>query len=118
MNRHCIGLLLSLGAVGVGTGLVMAQASGRGQAQSPQQLWAASCAYCHETDPVGPPLLGAGLPVDAIRFFVRSGTDNMPAFHRSELSDSELTALAEFIAHSEKPKQSERTKQQRPRKAH
>ena len=74
---------------------VFAQAAG--QWQGPEHIWNASCGYCHGAG-VARELRGLKLSVDVVRTFVRHGSPNgMPIFHRSELSDADLTSLARWI---------------------
>lgn len=54
------------------------------------------CVLCHEAK-VGPNLLGRRLPSEVTMVMVRSGVGAMPAFRKTEISDSELEAVANFI---------------------
>jgi mono/diheme cytochrome c family protein len=65
-------------------------------ARAPALIWKGSCAYCHGT-PIAQALFGRSLGVTAIGFYVRNGVLAMPPFHRSEISDAELVALARWI---------------------
>lgn len=81
------------------------QAQVAGQWKSPQVLFAKTCAYCHDLSQVvgvGPEILGRQLPVEVISFMVRRGKGAMPAFPESQISPSELAALASMIRDSEK----------------
>lgn len=61
-----------------------------------EQLYQQVCARCHETR-VGPVLLGRGLPSKAIEVIVRDGRAAMPAFRESEITPTELAALATYV---------------------
>jgi len=65
--------------------------------RSAQQNWQNSCVYCHTTG-VGPDLLGRQLPEQMTVLLVRHGWRQMPAFRDSEISDTELTELARWLA--------------------
>jgi mono/diheme cytochrome c family protein len=65
-------------------------------ARAPALIWKGSCAYCHGT-PIAHALFGRTLGFTAIGFYVRNGVMAMPPFHRSEISDAELVALARWI---------------------
>jgi cytochrome c553 len=69
----------------------------------PAAIWRASCAYCHDRG-VGPALGGRGLPAAASMAIVRQGARGMPAFHRSEIGEQELVALAEWLERMPPPK--------------
>ncbi len=64
--------------------------------RSPQRIYAATCGYCHGAN-VGPVIMGRHLPQKAIMAFVRKGQGAMPAFRPTEISDTELAALAAWI---------------------
>lgn len=67
--------------------------------RSPQKVYSVTCGYCHGRN-VGPILLGRKLQPDYIRSVARTGPNGMPAFRPTEISDSELEALARWIAGS------------------
>jgi mono/diheme cytochrome c family protein len=66
-----------------------------GQWQDSQQLWRATCQYCHDTG-IAPELHGT--PPVLVQTLVRNGFNQMPAFTATQISDNELTALAGWIA--------------------
>jgi len=86
------------------TAPVAATAQSAGQWHGPEQIWAATCGYCHD-EGVGPQLRGRKLPAAAIPPVVRQGLPGMPSFHPSEIDDKELAALARWIARSPAPPQ-------------
>jgi cytochrome c551 len=63
----------------------------------------AGCGGCHAFEPagssgsVGPSLDGTSLSVEQIEEQVRNGGGGMPAFE-DDLSDEEITAVAEYVA--------------------
>ncbi|WPN49686.1 MULTISPECIES: c-type cytochrome [unclassified Pseudomonas] len=65
--------------------------------RSAQQVWADTCTYCHSNG-IGPELRGRQLPPAMIQAFARFGVRQMPAFRDSEISDSELATLANWIS--------------------
>ncbi|MGE6191091.1 c-type cytochrome [Pseudomonas aeruginosa] len=67
-----------------------------------QQVWADTCAYCH-LNGIGPALLGRQLPPAMVQALARYGSRQMPAFRNSEISDAELTALADWISQQPAP---------------
>lgn len=71
----------------------------------PEQVWAATCGYCHGRPGLAPELRGRGLPEPVIIAFVRNGAPGMPPFHESELSDAEVDALAQWIRQAPAPVQ-------------
>ena len=75
--------------------LLGAAASPQG-GRAPVAIWRSSCAYCHQGSKVAPPI-PAGIDPAALKPLVRNGSGAMPPFHRSEISDGELDALAEWI---------------------
>ncbi len=88
------GLLLAGGAA------FAAQKIGQPQGERPpEELYAKTCGYCHGRN-VGPVIRGRKLPVAAISLIVRSGQNGMPAFRPTEITPSELTNLARWIAKS------------------
>lgn len=68
-------------------------------ARAPEELYAKTCGYCHGKN-VGPVIRGRELPAEAITLMVRSGPNGMPAFRPTEISDTELNALAAWISAS------------------
>ena len=61
------------------------------------EIYAKTCAYCHETD-VGPSIRNRELPIEYIRIIVRNGSRAMPAFRLSEIGDESLVKLADFLS--------------------
>jgi mono/diheme cytochrome c family protein len=66
----------------------------------PEAVYAQVCGYCHGRN-VGPVIRGRGLPASLVKIMVRTGPNAMPAFRPTEISDTELDALANWIQHSE-----------------
>jgi mono/diheme cytochrome c family protein len=66
----------------------------------PEQVYRETCGYCHGAN-VGPVIRGRQLPPAAVRPIVRQGSNAMPAFRPTEISDSELDALAVWLEASE-----------------
>lgn len=56
------------------------------------------CTYCHDHNGVAPVILGRQLPAILTKTLVRSGVGAMPAFRLTEISDSELNSLADWLA--------------------
>ncbi len=65
--------------------------------RSPEKVYSSTCGYCHGHN-VGPIIRGRGLPVETIEYFVRHGNGAMPAFRPTEISNTELKALAQWIS--------------------
>jgi mono/diheme cytochrome c family protein len=61
--------------------------------------WSGGCGYCHGKN-VGPVIRGRALPADAIKTIVRHGQNGMPAFRPTEITNSELDKLAQWISAS------------------
>lgn len=93
-------LAAPLAALLLAAGPVRAQSAG--EWRGPAHLWHALCGYCHGAG-VGLQLLGAHRPAELIATITRSGLRAMPAFAPTQISDEELTALAEWISRSEAP---------------
>jgi mono/diheme cytochrome c family protein len=90
--------------VAAGTALLMsvgvfaAQKLGEVQAKRPPEvIYAKTCAYCHGAN-IGPVIRGRGLSAETIKAMVRSGPNGMPAFRPTEITNSELDALAKWIS--------------------
>jgi mono/diheme cytochrome c family protein len=64
--------------------------------RSGEEIYNKVCALCHDTR-VGPKLLGRQLSADAVKSIVRLGLNGMPAFRQSEISPTELEAVAQFV---------------------
>ena len=74
----------------------MASAQSADQWQSGQQIYENVCQYCHTND-VGPALTGRDLPADYFKLIARNGRNGMPAFKPTELSDTDLDKIAEYL---------------------
>lgn len=80
-----------------------------------QQVFSHWCAACHAPDPRAPGTAalaakyGATEPApleqrtdlapDVVKFFVRHGVSIMPPFRKTEITDAELDALADYLGH-------------------
>ena len=76
--------------------------------RSPEKVFADTCVYCHGHFiapglPVIQDIRGRNLPPELIKQYVRNGMGVMPAFRHTEISDRELTALANWIQTSKAP---------------
>ncbi|MEZ5744807.1 MAG: cytochrome c [Sphingomonadaceae bacterium] len=93
--------ILALAACfGIATTAYAAQKLGEVQPErAPEQVYAKVCGYCHGRN-VGPIILGRQLPPEAITTIARHGQTGMPAFRPTEITDSELAALAKWISTS------------------
>lgn len=80
----------------------IAQAQSAGEWGSPEQLWQATCSYCHDNR-IARELRGAGLPPQTIVSAVRAGPKAMPSFTESEISDRELEQLAHWVSLQKAP---------------
>jgi mono/diheme cytochrome c family protein len=67
--------------------------------RAPEVTYAKTCGYCHGRN-VGPVILGRALAPTTIKTLVRHGRNGMPAFRPTEVTEAELTALAEWISKS------------------
>jgi mono/diheme cytochrome c family protein len=67
--------------------------------RAPEEIYAKTCGYCHGRN-VGPVIRGRALPAEAIVRQVRHGQNGMPAFRPTEITTSELDALAKWISAS------------------
>lgn len=67
--------------------------------RSPEKIYASTCGYCHGQH-VAPVIRGRALPHEVVVQFVRTGPAAMPAFRQTEISDTELKALAQWISAS------------------
>jgi mono/diheme cytochrome c family protein len=45
------------------------------------------------------------LSPDIVKYFVRQGVSIMPSFRKTEISDAELNALADYLARTSRPRQ-------------
>jgi mono/diheme cytochrome c family protein len=64
-----------------------------------QKVFFANCHQCHTGGgtAIGPAITNKPLPDWAIRFQVRHGVGQMPAFSEEEISDEELDALVAYL---------------------
>lgn len=99
MKRVAWALVLALSAWLAWGG---AQAQSSGEWGSPEQLWRATCRYCHDNG-VARELRGAGLEAQAIVTAVRTGPKAMPAFTQSQISDRDLEQLAAWVTAQKAP---------------
>lgn len=67
--------------------------------RAPEAIYARTCGYCHGHN-VGPVIRDRNLPPEAIAYMVRRGQGAMPAFRPTEITDTELKALAAWISTS------------------
>ncbi len=97
-----VGLTLLAGA-GLAAGLsgkANAQATYEIEPREPEYLYARTCGYCHGHN-IAPIIRGRNLPPAVIESIVRSGMGAMPAFKPTEITNTELEALAEWLSQSE-----------------
>jgi mono/diheme cytochrome c family protein len=93
--RVAAGVLLLAGGVAFAS-----QKLGQPQGErAPEVVYATTCGYCHGKN-VGPVIRGRGLPAESIIIQVRHGQNGMPAFRPTEITKSELDALAKWISTS------------------
>ena len=85
------------GGAGLASGGALAQATYEVQPRAPEYLYARTCGYCHGHN-VGPIIRGRHLPAPVIAAMVRSGQGAMPAFKPTEITDTELQALAAWLS--------------------
>lgn len=98
-------ILGSMLALTLGTTAFAAQKLGEPQGErTPEIVYAKTCGYCHGRN-VGPILLGRKLPVDYVTMTARAGRNGMPAFRPTEVSPTEMAALAKWINKSKANKQ-------------
>ncbi|HTT02575.1 MAG TPA: cytochrome c [Steroidobacteraceae bacterium] len=79
-----------------------AWAQAAGEWRNSEQLWRSTCAYCHDGH-VASQLLGERLTAQAVLGAARGAAQPMPSFTPSQVSDAELRALTDWIAHQKKP---------------
>jgi mono/diheme cytochrome c family protein len=107
------GLGLDLG-LGLGLGLGTAHAQDSASVETGKQVFDKWCAPCHGAGPGMPgtqalqALYNGQKPArleertdlipELVRTFVRNGVSVMPFFRKTEISDAELDALAEYLA--------------------
>lgn len=99
MKRLCLGAALVCAGIG-GAAWAAHHEEAEPATRAPQTTYAEVCGFCHGRN-VGPVIRGRGLPASAIKIFVRTGPNAMPAFRPTEISDAELDALANWLEHSE-----------------
>lgn len=105
-QRRWAALTLALALVaggGLAAGLsnsASAQATYEVDPRAPEYLYARTCGYCHGHN-IAPIIRGRALPPAVIRSIVRSGMGAMPAFKPTEITDTELEALSQWISQSE-----------------
>lgn len=75
-------------------------------ADTPENIYLNSCAFCHSR-PIppfpGPELRGRKLEPDYIKTLARRGAKGMLTFTKAEISDEELDALAKWLQVSQFP---------------
>ena len=111
MRRSAIGLGGALAIAGLAL-VPHAVRSTESEARRPEDIFAARCAYCHEAGGWGTRVLArrmpeaqaelrkrGNLPAALTALVVRRGIGAMPPFTPTEISDAELQALAEWLAH-------------------
>jgi len=102
--RRGIAILVTAGAA-LSAPLLAGQKLGEVQAQrTPDAIYAKTCGYCHGRN-VGPIILGRAIPAETVKYIVRHGQNGMPAFRPTEISPSELDALATWVEKSAARKQ-------------
>jgi mono/diheme cytochrome c family protein len=64
-----------------------------------ERIFNAQCSYCHPGGAagLGPSLNNKPAPAFAIRFQIRHGLGAMPAFDSTQISDSQLHAVADYL---------------------
>lgn len=91
---------VALAAAGASIRPALAQSAGEWSGS--EQLWRATCRYCHDGK-VATELRGAGLAPQAIVTAVRTGPKAMPSFTASQISDQELEQLAQWVSSQKAP---------------
>jgi cytochrome c5 len=81
---------------------LVARAQSAGEWRSSEQLWRATCAYCHN-DHLAAELRGTSISAQAIAGAVRAGPNAMPSFTGTQISDGELHALADWLTRQKRP---------------
>jgi mono/diheme cytochrome c family protein len=94
-----IGLAAAFAILAGGVALAGQQLGQPQGERAPEIVYAKTCGYCHGKN-IGPVIRGRALPTDAIKTIVRHGQNGMPAFRPTEVTNSELEALARWIAAS------------------
>jgi mono/diheme cytochrome c family protein len=94
-----IGLAAAVAILAGGVALA-SQKLGQPQGErAPEELYAKTCGYCHGKN-IGPVIRGRALPAAAIKTTVRHGQNGMPSFRQTEITNSELDKLAQWISAS------------------
>jgi mono/diheme cytochrome c family protein len=88
---------MSMRAWGCSIATVMALFGAHPASATPAEVWASTCTYCHDAG-IALPIFGRKLTHAAIAAVVRNGTNGMPAFHPSEISDAQLELLVEWVS--------------------
>jgi mono/diheme cytochrome c family protein len=97
--KHVFGLA-AIASLFVSGAVFASQKLGQPQGpRTPEVVYAKTCGYCHGRN-VGPVIRGRALPANVIKSIVRSGRNGMPAFRPTEITNSELGALAKWISAS------------------
>ena len=92
-----LGTCVALAAAGLASGDARAQATYEVQPRAPEYLYQRTCGYCHGHN-VAPIIRGRNLPPAVIAALVRSGQGAMPAFKPTEITNTELQALAQWLS--------------------
>jgi len=94
-----LGLIAATGAALVAApgDTAQAQATYEIAPRAPEYLYARTCGYCHGHN-VAPLIRGRNLPPAVIQAVVRSGMGAMPAFKPTEITNTELQALAQWLS--------------------
>jgi mono/diheme cytochrome c family protein len=86
---NCLSILVASGLVTVSVAF--------GAERSGEQVFHDTCYLCHTTG-VSPSLTDQPLPFETLLYMVRHGSNGMPAFRPTEISDKELHNLADYLA--------------------
>lgn len=101
-SMRATAITIAIGAAMVGTisYTANAQATYEIEPRAPEYLYERTCGYCHGHN-IAPIIRGRGLSPDLVKLFVRTGQGAMPALKPTEITDTELDALAQWISTSE-----------------
>jgi mono/diheme cytochrome c family protein len=92
--------IAAVAALVIGGAAVASQKLGQPQGErAPEVIYAKTCGYCHGRN-VGPVIRGRALSAAAVALQVRHGQNGMPAFRPTEITNSELDALAKWVSAS------------------
>ncbi len=61
-------------------------------------VYRATCSYCHDHEGIAPKIRGRAIPPALTKTLVRVGLGAMPTFRKTEISDEELEALANWLS--------------------